>query len=177
MQMNVFDAIQKRREITQFQKKKVPKAELELLLDAGYLAPSGNNLPSKELVLVTNLEMLHHLSKTTPYVQWLENSSAAIVVLGRPEVSKYWLQDTSIACGFIWLEAVEVGLGAAFGAVYHAEDNNESKVREDHVRAALGIPEDRRVVAILGVGYPEKEPEAKKLLPRDTVVHYENFPR
>jgi nitroreductase len=173
--MNVFDAIQKRREITQFQKKKVPQEELEHLLDAGYLAPSGNNLPSKELVLVTNQEMLHHLSKATPYVKWLENSSAAIVVLGRPEVSKYWLQDTSIACGFIWLEAVEVGLGAAFGAVYNAEDANESKVREDHVREALGIPEDRRVVAILGVGYPEKEPDAKKLLSRDTVVHYESF--
>jgi nitroreductase len=175
MHVNVFEAIQKRREITRFQEKKVSQQELEQLLNAGYLAPAGNNLPSKELLLVTNQEMLNHLSKTTPYVNWLANSSAAIVVLGRPGVSKYWLQDTSIACGFIWLEAVELGIGAAFGAIYHAEDANESKLREEHVRSALGIPDDRRVVAILGVGYPEKEPDAKKLLPRETVVHYESF--
>jgi nitroreductase len=173
--MNVFDAIQKRREITQFQEKKVPKEELDQLLDAGYLAPSGNNLPSKELLLVTNEEMLNHLSQTTPYVQWVANSAAAIVVLGRPEVSKYWLQDTSIACGFIWLEAVELGIGAAFGAVYNAEEAAESKLRENYVRKALCVPEDRRVVALLGVGYPEKQPHAKKLLSRETIVHYERF--
>lgn len=173
--MNVMDAIQNRREITHYQDKKVPTEDLEFILHAGYLAPSGNNLPSKEFVLVTNPDMLIHLSQTTPYVSWLSTATAAIVVLGRPDVSKYWLQDTSIACGFVWLEAVERGVGAAFGAIYHAEDARESKRREDYVRKALGIPHDRCVVAILGLGYPAKEPEAKILLPRETIVHYESF--
>ncbi|WP_404332993.1 nitroreductase family protein [Mesobacillus maritimus] len=173
--MNVMDAIQNRREITHYQDKKVPPEDLELIINAGYLAPSGNNLPSKEFVLVTNPNMLIHLSQTTSYVPWLSTATAAIVVLGRPDVSKYWLQDTSIACGFVWLEAVERGVGAAFGAVYHAEDARESTRREEYVRKALGIPHDRCVVAILGLGYPAKEPEAKVLLPRETIVHYESF--
>jgi nitroreductase len=175
--MNVMEAIQNRREITDFQDKKVPTEDLEQILNAGYLAPMGNNLPSKEMVLVTNREMLLHLSQTTPFVPWLSTATAAIVVLGRPDVSKYWLQDTSIACGFIWLEAVELGVGSAFGAIYHAEDAEESNRREDYVRKALGVPADRRVVAILGLGYPAKVPEAKKLLPRETIVHYESFKR
>lgn len=173
--MNVLAAIQKRREITDYQNKMISNQELNQILDAGYLSPTGNNLPSKEFVLVTSKQMLNHLSKTTPYVSWLSNAPAAIVVLGRPDISKYWLQDSSIACGFIWLTAVELGIGAAFGAVYHAEDAEESKHRENHVRHALDVPEERRVVAILGLGYPEKEPVAKKLLPRESMVHYEKF--
>jgi nitroreductase len=175
--MNVIEAIQNRREITNFQDKNVPTEDLEHILNAGYLAPTGNNLPSKEMVLITNREMLQHLSQTTPYVPWLSTATAAIVILGRPDVSKYWLQDTSIASGFIWLEAVELGVGSAFGAIYHAEDAEESTRREDYVRKALGVPADRRVVAILGLGYPAEVPDAKKLLPRETIVHYESFKR
>ncbi len=44
-------------------------------------------------------------------------------------VSKYWLQDASFICTFDWLEAVEVGLGSAFGAVYYSEDVEEFKIR------------------------------------------------
>ena len=173
--MNVLNAIQHRREITRFQNKKIPKEELEKILDAGYLAPSGNNLPSKELLLVANQEMLKQLSKTTPYVPWLANAAAAIVVLGRPDISKYWLQDTSIASGFIWLEAVELGVGGAFGAIYHSEDQQESDRREGYVREALNIPADRRVVAILGLGYPQEQPSTKNHIARESIIHYETF--
>ncbi|WP_155982736.1 hypothetical protein [Paucisalibacillus sp. EB02] len=44
-------------------------------------------------------------------------------------MSKYWLQDASFICTFDWLEAVEVGLGSAFGAVYYSEDVEEFKIR------------------------------------------------
>ena len=73
---------------------------------------------------------MQHLSKATPFVPWLAESAAAIVITGRPDVSKYWPQDASIASGFIWLSITELGLGAAFGAIYHAEDANESSQTE-----------------------------------------------
>ena len=168
--MNVFEAISQRREITSFLDKKIPQADLETLLDAGYLAPSGNNLPSREFILVTARDKLDQLANATPFMPWLKQAQAGIVVTGRPDVSKYWLQDASIACGFIWLQAVELGLGAAFGAVYHSQDKEESKRRENFVRKELSIPSDRVVVAILGFGYPKEFPEKKKLLPREEIV-------
>ena len=173
--MNVFEAIKKRREITVFQDKQIPKEVLEQVLNAGYLSPAGNNLPSREFILVQDPKMLKHLSKATPFVPWLEGASAAIVITGRPDISKYWLQDASISSGFIWLTSTELGLGAAFGAIYHAEDATQSFKRENYVRQALSIPEDRRIVAILGLGYPEKLPPAKSQLPRETIVHYDQF--
>ncbi|MBB6443990.1 nitroreductase family protein [Bacillus benzoevorans] len=173
--MNIIDVIQKRREITKYQDKPIVKEELEKLLNAGYLAPTGNNLPSRELILVTKRETLQHLSQSTPFVPWLRDAQAAIIITGRPDISKYWLQDASIASGFIWLTAVDLNIGAAFGAVYHADDAAESKNREDFVRDALAIPSDRRIIAILGFGYPEEEPPAKELPPRESIINYDQF--
>ena len=61
--MNVFEAIQKRQEITKFLDKKIPKDTLEQILDAGYLSPAGNNLPSREFILVQKPDMLQHLAR------------------------------------------------------------------------------------------------------------------
>ncbi len=173
--MNVFESIQKRREITNFLNQPIPSKQLEQIVESAFLSPAGNNLPSREFIIVTNRQMLNHLAQATPFVPWLAGAAAAIVITGCPKVSKYWLQDASISSGFIWLSATELGVGAAFGAIYHAEDQNESKKREDYVREALSIPSDRRVVAIIGLGYPKEEPPAKQLVLRESVIHYEQF--
>lgn len=173
--MNVFEAIEKRREVTHFTDQKIHDDTLERLLNAGYLAPSGNNLPSREFILVTEPAMLVDLEQTTPFMPWLKEAAAAIAVTGRPDISKYWVQDASIACAHIWLAATECGIGTGFGAVYHAQDQQESERREQHVRNLLQIPSDRRVLAILGLGYPSQEPKPKKLLPREEIVYYGRF--
>lgn len=173
--MNVFEAISKRREITEFLEKPIPSEILERVLNAAYLAPSGNNLPSREFVLVTEEQTLKRLANATPYMPWLSNAAAGIVITGCPHVSKYWLQDASISSGFIWLSAVESGLGTAFGAIYHAEDPDESARRENYARETLAIPANRRVVAIMGLGYPKEQPAPKELIPREVIVHYGKF--
>ena len=72
--MDVFEAIQKRREITHFRKKSISSTDLEQILNSAYLSPTGNNLPSREFVLVTKPEMLQHLAQATPFVPWLAES-------------------------------------------------------------------------------------------------------
>jgi len=173
--MDVFRAIQERREITKYSDKVIPDDKLEKVVDAGVYAPTGNNLPSKHLIVVKDRDMLDKLSITTPYMKWQKEAPVAIVVTANPSVSKYWLQDASIACAFIWLQAVEEGLGSAFGAVYHSEDEEESRKREQHVRDLLNIPEEHRIVAVLGIGYPSETPKPKTHVPRETIVSYEKF--
>lgn len=173
--MNVLEAIKQRREITKYLDKTIPDDVLRKVEDAGYYAPTGNNLPSKNLIVVKERDTLEKLAETTPYMKWCKDAQAAIVVAGNPEESKYWFQDTSIACGFIWLQAVEEGLGSAFGAVYHAEDEEESLKRENHVRKLVNLPDEHRIVAVLGLGYPDQELKPKKHIPREEIVHYETF--
>ncbi|MEK3888783.1 nitroreductase family protein [Bacillus sp. FSL K6-3431] len=148
---------------------------MEEIVDAAYNAPSGNNLLSREFIIVENSEMLNHLGKTTPFMKWMSTAQAAIVITGRPDISKYWLQDASIASGFIWLAATDLGVGLGFGAIYHSEDEKESCIRETYAREALNIPPDRRIVAILGLGFPAENPKEKKMLNRKDTVFYESF--
>ncbi|MFJ7935975.1 nitroreductase [Sporosarcina sp. NPDC096371] len=108
-------------------------------------------------------------------MKWMSTAQAAIVVTGRPEVSKYWLQNASIATAFMWLVAADLHLGIGFGAVYHSEDAGESRIRESYVREVLNIPSDRRIVAILGLGFPVEKPKAKKMLERSDTVFYESY--
>jgi len=173
--LSVLDVIKGRREIVRFENKEIPAGILEQVVDAGYYAPTGNNLPSRELIVITKREGLDKLSETTPFMKWLKEATAAIIITGRPGESKYWLQDASIASSFIWLTATDLGLGMAFGAVYHSEDQEESERREQYVREMVGIPSNRRIVAVLGMGYPLETPQRKKHQPREKIVHIEKF--
>lgn len=173
--MEVLSAIEKRREITKFTTEPIPVDILEKLVRSAYLAPSGNNLPSREFILVTDRQKMNLLSKTTPYMKWLDESAAAVVIVSDQALSKYWLQDASIAGGFLWLTAVSYGLGAAWGAVYHSEDPEESVRREKYAREQLGIPDSLRVVAIIGLGWPAMEPAPKEMYPLEQVLHWEMY--
>ena len=173
--MSVLDLIRTRREITKFKEDPIEDGVLQQIIDAAYYAPSGNNLLSREFIVVRNREMIDELEKTTPYMKWLATAQAAIVITGRPNISKYWLQDASIAAAFVWLAATDLGLGLGFGAVYHSEDEEESKRRETYVREKLNIPADRRIVAILALGYPDEKPKEKKLLNKNETVFLEKF--
>lgn len=165
----------KRREITSFLNQPIPSEKIEEILESAWLAPTGNNLPSREFTVVNDRGMLDHLSETTPYVPWLKEANYAIVITSRPTISKYWIQDSSIASGYIWLAAVNTGLGCAFGAVFNATDEVESEQREMYVRDALNIPNDRRVLAILGLGYAKEKPKKKDLPNKKEIIHYGLF--
>lgn len=173
--MELHEIIQHRREITSFEDKDIPGEVMKALIDAGTLAPAGNNLPSREFIIIRNPNTLKTLAETPATVDWLENAKAAVVVTGRPDISKYWLQDSSIACAFLWLTAVNHGLGAAFGAIYHAQDPAESEKRESFVRDLLHLPEDRHITAILGLGYPAAHPGSKTPPENSELVHFETF--
>jgi len=173
--VDVLSAIEKRREITQFRPDPLPQHVIDSLQRSLYLAPAGNNLKSREYIIVTERDKVTQLAPTSPYMNWLEQAAAAVVIIGSPQVSKYWLQDASIAGSFVWLTAVSLGLGAAWGAVYHSEDAEESARREYYAREQLNIPDDYRVVAIIGLGYPAAEPPAKKMYPMEEVMHQEVY--
>lgn len=173
--MKIIEAIECRREITRFRPEPIPEEVFQTLLHALHLAPAGNNSISREFVVVRDRTRLDALANTTPYMAWLREAALGVVIIADPGVSKYWLQDATLAGGFLWLAAVEQGLGMAWGAVYHSEDDDESARRENYARGLLAIPAAKRVVAILGVGYPAVLPPPKKLHPKNAVFHLETY--
>lgn len=173
--MDVHIAIRTRREITEYEPTPLRKEDLRQVVEAGYLSVTGNNLPSRELIVVEETAALKRLSHATPFMPWLNAAPAAVVVVGNPKESKYWLQDATIATSNMWLVATELNVGAAWGALHHSEDAEECARREQWVRDVLDIPASMRPVSILGLGYPAVHPDPKELPPVNQIVHREVF--
>lgn len=173
--MQTLSIIKKRREITQFSPTPIPREHIRLLVEAGYYSVTGNNLPSREFIIVEDAEARAALSQATPFMRWAKDAPLNLVIVGNPQESKYWLQDATIATSNIWLVATELGLGAAWGAIHHAEEPEECARREQAVRAALGIPQELRPVSVLGIGYPAAPPKDKQMYPLELVVHLHTY--
>ena len=52
--METFDTIKKRRSVREFTGEPIPTPDLEKIIDAGRLAPSGNNRQPWEFIVVTD---------------------------------------------------------------------------------------------------------------------------
>jgi nitroreductase len=67
----------------------------------------------------------------------------------------YWDVDTGMAAMLMLLTAVDQGIGGCFFGVPTG--------RHTPVRAALGIPEDRRLVGVISLGYAVPHPKSPSL--------------
>jgi nitroreductase len=79
----------------------------------------------------------------------------------------YWLVDTSFATMLILLSATDLGLGALFFGLNHADDA---------VMAALGVPDAYRPIGAVAMGWPDDQDRPSPSLARghrstESVIH------
>ncbi len=173
--MDVSEAIQQRRSVKQYEQRPIPTDLLRQVVEAAYLAPTGGNRPSFEVLVVTDRDQLEQLGTTHGACRWLSNAAAGIALLGDPAASRYWAEDCSVAATLVWLRAVELGLGCAWAAMYQSDNPEESARREGFCRQVLGIPENLRVVAVMGLGFPAESPAPKVRRAYEDVVHWGSY--
>ncbi len=161
--MDVLSAIRNRRKYTVFLQKEIPPNALYTMVEMAHSAPTGANRDSREFVLVTDRSILERLGKVHGAATWLSGVAAAIAILGNPEKSKYWVEDSCIAAEHVWLAAAELGLGASWAAIYQSDNVAESQRRENYVKDLLTITNSLRPVVVMGLGYPaENQPPRSK---------------
>ncbi|MEW6418657.1 MAG: nitroreductase family protein [Nitrospirota bacterium] len=119
--------------------------------------------------MVKDRDKIKELSKTQPYSRFLEDAPYVIVALADENKSNHWLEDCSCAIVLLLLEAHSLGLGACWNAVYHPEIGE----REEYVRKVLNIDKRYRVIANIGIGYPDEEPLPKKIKDIKETILYE----
>ncbi|MDI6889755.1 MAG: nitroreductase family protein [Thermodesulfovibrionales bacterium] len=159
MQRDIFEIIKTRRSIRRY-KKEIPDERLiKRCIEAACYAPSSKDSQPWSFVLVKDIEKIKELSKTQPYSRFLENAPIVIVALADENKSTHWLEDCSCATMLLLLEAHSLGLGGCWNAVYLPG----TREREDHVRRVLGIPKDYRIIANIGLGFPDEKPLSKKV--------------
>ncbi|MFW5713254.1 MAG: nitroreductase family protein [Brevefilum sp.] len=162
--MNTFTAIQKRRSIRNFTGEPIPVEDLEKIVDAGRLAPSGNNKQPWHFIVVTNKAIIKKLSVAA---EWSANASAMIVVVMNT-ASKYWAEDGSVAVENMLLAATTLGYGTCW-----LEGN--ALPHEDSFKELLNIPEYLKLLTLIPVGIPVEWPEEKPKKTLDAVLHWETF--
>ena len=92
----------------------------------------------------------------------LKDADAAIVVIGDTAKSDAWIEDCSITMTLMMLEATEQGVGSCW-VQCRGRQTSEGTSTEKFVRALLSIPESYGVLAILSLGMPAENPDARKL--------------
>ena len=91
--METFETIHKRRSVRDFTGETIPKEDLEKIIDAARMAPSGSNQQTWHFIIVTDKEIIQRLSKAA---DWMVKAGAVIVVAMDPS-TKYWVEDGSAA--------------------------------------------------------------------------------
>ncbi len=160
--MDLLRIMKNRRSIRDYTGEKVPKDRLDLILRAGLLAPSSKNIRPVEFIVVEDKEILKELSKSkSAGAGMLAGASCAVVVIGDARKADAWVEDCSLAMGYMLLMAEELGISAC----WVQERLRKTALGNDagqYVKEVLEIPSYYEVEAILSLGMSEKVMEPRR---------------
>jgi nitroreductase len=195
--MQFADVVTSRQMVRSFSPRPIPPEVLTQVLDLARRVPAAGNTQGLDLVVLEGEETQRYWKTSLPDEQratfpWpgLLDAPVLIIPVGSPsayierysEPDKartglgageaawgvpYWYVDTAFAAMITLLAAVDAGLGALFFGQFE---------HEHALKLALGIPEDRRPVGTIAIGYAAEEQRSSvsSRRPRrrlDEVVH------
>lgn len=159
----LLDAIKTRRSIRNFTEKKIPQNVLDMIFEAGRLAPTGSNAQGTSYILLRDKKdecekvavsifggLINFGKKFIPQLKsmnidekfFFKGAPVAIVVLGDDEVS------ASLAAENMAFMAEANGLGVLFSGFFTMVYNMSRKIRN-----IIGTKKDPKAVTTLVIGY------------------------
>jgi nitroreductase len=161
--MDALEAIRTRRSIRKYTGEKIPRADLEKIVDTARLAPTGNNKQPWDFIVVTDQAMIDRLKVAS---QWMDKAGAIIAVVMDPS-SRWWIEDASAAVENMLLTCTALGYGACWLEGY-------TLPREDEFKKLLDIPTSKRLITLVPIGVPAESPSVDKK-PLSEVIHWEKY--
>ncbi len=154
--MDAIQAIRERRSVRRYQSRAVPEEKLDRILEAGRWAPSASNRQPWKFVLIRDDKVRNELARVATYGSFLAQAPVAIAVVVDPLGSTHPVEDGAAATQNMLLAAHALGLGTCWVGSY-------GSVYEESAREILGIPQDRRLLSLIAVGYPAESPRSSRL--------------
>jgi len=169
--MNVMEAIRKRYSIRSYEDKEVEEEKLNLILEAGRLAPSASNSQEWRYVVVRDKQTRQKLVEAAAGQTFV--GEAPVVLACCAQTDGHIMRcgqpcypiDVAISIDHMTLKAVEEGLGTCWIGAF-----NEAKAKE-----ILGVPDEIRIVELLTLGYPAHVPEGKARKELGEIIKYERW--
>ena len=157
----------------------VEPEKLERILEAARLAPSACNAQPWKFVVVTDPELaikvgkasaglgMNKFAKDAPvHILIVEESMNVTSLLGSKIKDKYFpLVDIGIAASHICLAAESEGLGSCILGWFDEKD----------IKELVGIPQKKRLLLDITIGYSLKPKKQKVRKPKEKVVAYNKY--
>ena len=162
-EMDTLEAIRKRRSIRRYTNDAIPKTDLEIIVDAGRLAATGSNRQPWDFVVVTDRAKIEQFKVSEA---WIEQANAVIVVVMDP-LSRWWIEDGAAAIENMLLASTALGYGACWV-------EGDALPHEEQFKTLLGVPSEKRVMALVPIGVAAETPTPQKK-PLEDVLHWEKY--
>ncbi|WP_054694014.1 nitroreductase family protein [Syntrophomonas palmitatica] len=172
--MDCIQAIMTRRSIRAFTNETVKEDDLNIILEAGRMAPTAGNLQPCHFVVVNDPEVRARLQQAAFGQELLSTAQVVIVVCVEPErSSKYGERGMNYYCFLDGANATENMLLAAhalgYGACYMGGFSDSA------VKKALNLPENIKVVSMIPLGKAAEQPPVPPKRPLDEIVHKDRW--
>jgi nitroreductase len=166
----VSKLVKARRFVRDFEKKELPKATVDKLIDGILWAPSAGNLQSRRFFFISEQKIKNQLAVAALGQQFIAEAPLVVVGCTDSSIGKtygdrgiylYSIQDVACSIMNLMLTAYENGLGTVWVGAFS----------EGEVAKILELPAHLRPVAIVPVGYPSRIPKAPpRLSAREAVT-------
>ena len=142
---------EQRRSVRQYTNEPVDRETIDKILTVAALAPSSYGQNPVEFVVVEDREQLSKLASCkrigAPSVRI---ATAAVVVMADTTKGELWVEDASVAAGYLLLAAEQYGIGACWNQI-HLRDG-QRLTASDEIRQLLGIPARYEVLCVVSLG-------------------------
>nr|WP_314381821.1 nitroreductase family protein [uncultured Campylobacter sp.] len=174
--MEILDIFANRRSVRKYAQGPLEDEALDKILKAGLLAPSGHARRPWEFILVRDKQMLEQLSGCrSSGANMLKQAAAAIVVIADEQKQDVWIEDCSVALGYMHLAASALNLGSCWVQV-RLRAAADGRSCEEFLREVLGFPTNFKAEAILALGVPQRSPSPHDLQKLNlSKIHKEKF--
>ena len=152
--MNIHEAIFTRRSVRKFTGEAVSAEDLEMILKAGFAAPSAHNYQPWNFIVIKNEKTLEQIAEFHPYGKMLPKAGCGIIVcgdIGKQDKIGFLVADCSAAIQNILLAAHGLNLGAVWCGLYPVDQLTEP------LSSLLNIPSNIVPVGIIALGHKSED--------------------
>jgi len=153
--MELHELILVRHSVRDYSEREIEQDKLEIILEAGRLAPSSQNRQCWRYIVLQDKDNIKGFARHTGLIgtvnHFITQAPVIIVACADPRRSvkmngqDYYLVDTAISFQQMMLAALSLGVGSCWLAAFN----------EKSVKKYLQIPDPIRVVGISPFGYPK----------------------
>lgn len=157
----VLENILSRRSVRKFTKEKIDSSKTMTLLRAAMAAPTCRDMEPWHFIVLDNAKDIATFAGDNHHSEQIKGAPLVIVVCGdtarmnQGQGRELWVQDVSAATENLLLAAHAMGLGAVWTTAYPIQR------KIDGMRKRLHIGEELIPLAVVLVGHPDEETEAR----------------